>query len=147
MIVFGLETLFYLLQNFQQIFIFFQKKTDITSQSSFKSIAKWIDKLNSSSPDPNCFVLLIGSKLDVVLKDGVPRAVMESEAEAERKKYGAIAYMETSAKTGENVKEVFQEIVKQYSSYGRRVTSANPGAENVAKLGETTTPKPAGGCC
>jgi GTPase SAR1 family protein len=90
---------------------------DITTQSSFKNVQKWVTKLRTSQPDKDCFIILVGTKLDCCKDDKIPRAVEYEMAEKMKEQIGAIAFVETSAKTGENVETVFEHIVKNISKF------------------------------
>jgi small GTP-binding protein len=75
---------------------------DVTNPISFKNLSKWMSELedNLGTKVP---VLMVGNKIDLERK--VTRA--EAEAFAEKNKY---LYMETSAKTGENIEDAFQKL-------------------------------------
>eukprot|EP01080_Neovahlkampfia_damariscottae_P007912 gene7912-12380_t len=92
---------------------------DITTQSSFKNVQKWVSKLRTSQPDKDCFIILVGTKLDCCKDDKIPRAVETDMAEKMKEQIGAIAFVETSAKTGENVETVFEHIVKNISKFSQ----------------------------
>ena len=80
---------------------------DITNQSSFKAIQGWIDDCTKNTPK-SVLLLLIGNKSD--LKD--TREVSYEEGESFAKSHNMI-FLETSAKTGENVNEIFEKSVMQ----------------------------------
>ena len=54
---------------------------------------------------------LVGNKLDLEAK----RAVTKAQGEEKAKAYGAI-FLEVSAKTGENVKEIFKDLTKHLTN-------------------------------
>lgn len=80
---------------------------DICSRESFNNVQKWIDKLHKKCEEPPA-IILIGNKLDLESKRKVTidEAVFFSQKEE-------IDYFETSAKTGENVQDVFYRIERQ----------------------------------
>ena len=84
---------------------------DLTQRQSFDELNMWINDLNSLC-SPNAYIVLVGNKND--LADD--RQIAETEAQEFAKRYNII-YLETSAKTGENVEETFarlgQGILKQ----------------------------------
>ena len=91
------------------IFIFFSKK-------SFADIEMWLKELKThASPDIKIF--LIGNKID--LEES--REVTTEEANKFKTDFGINLYMETSAKTGFNAKEIFIEaaraLYREYSQY------------------------------
>ena len=74
----------------------------ITDRKSFEDIEKWVKELRTNcSPDIKIF--LIGNKND--LEES--RIISKLEGENLCKKYGFEFFMETSAKTGINAKEIF----------------------------------------
>ena len=83
---------------------------------SFQDIEMWLKELKThSSPDIKIF--LIGNKAD--LDD--ERQVPSEKAEKFKQEYDLNLYMETSAKTGLNAKEIFIEaakiLYKEYNQY------------------------------
>ena len=80
---------------------------DITNRLTFESVDKWIQDLNLNS-DKNITLLLIGNKKDLADK----RDVTTEEGEEKAKSFG-LAFLETSALTGENIDKVFDHILKE----------------------------------
>ena len=83
---------------------------------SFQDIEMWLKELKThSSPDIKIF--LIGNKVD--LDD--ERQVPSEQGEKFKQEYDLNLYMETSAKTGLNAKEIFIEaakiLYKEYNQY------------------------------
>ena len=73
----------------------------VNDVKSFEEIEIWLKQVKMNS-DPDCKVFLIANKIDV------PDRVVTSEQGIECKKdHNFECYMETSAKTGVNVKELF----------------------------------------
>lgn len=77
---------------------------DITQKSTFTALAEFVDLLQQRAPD-DCVYILVGNKAD--LEDR--RQVSKSDAEDYRIQIGAEIYIETSALTGKNVKELFEQ--------------------------------------
>ena len=73
----------------------------VTDRKSFEEIDIWLKQLKMNA-DPDCKVFLIANKID--LPD---RVVSSEEGMKFKKEHGFEGYMETSAKTGVNVKELF----------------------------------------
>ena len=74
---------------------------DITRRETFEHIAKWIEEVRANS-SKDTYLILIGNKIDLENK----RQVGKEEGEEFAKKNG-IMFLETSAKTTENVSEAF----------------------------------------
>ena len=74
---------------------------DITQRKSFNDLIKWLDEINSNCPK-TVIKILIGNKCDLINE----RKISFNEA----KKFAEennLLFMETSAKTGQNIKELF----------------------------------------
>ena len=80
---------------------------DITKRKTFESVDKWMPDLKTNG-DKNIFILLIGNKND--LED--QREVSVEEAKQKAAQYN-VAFLETSAKTGTNINEAFDLMVKE----------------------------------
>ena len=81
---------------------------DITRYTSLKNFDDWIEifKKGYKGDNHQMPVLMVGSKLDLEYK----RAVSRDEAFELAKKNNLFGYLECSAKSGENVEDIFQEI-------------------------------------
>ena len=73
----------------------------VTDKKSFEETEIWLKQVKSNS-DPDCKVFLIANKID--LPD---RVVSSEEGMNCKKEHGFECYMETSAKTGVKVRELF----------------------------------------
>jgi len=81
---------------------------DITRYTSLKNFNDWLEifKKGYKGDNHQMPVLMVGSKLDLEYK----RAVSRDEAFELAKKNNLLGYIECSAKNGQNVQEIFQEI-------------------------------------
>lgn len=81
---------------------------DITRYTSLKNFSDWIEifKKGYKGENHQMPVLMVGSKLDLEYK----RAVTRDEAFELAKNNNLFGYIECSAKDGQNVNEIFQEI-------------------------------------
>ena len=90
----------------------------INNQESFDSLESWLDEIKSQT-HPNLKIFLIGNKVD--LED--QRIVSKETAEELAKEHKIDLFMETSAKTGANAKEVFIKaakiLVEDYKKYSQ----------------------------
>ena len=86
------------------------------SKQSFGDIEMWLKELKTHA-NPDIKVFLIGNKIDLV----DTRVVTTEEAKKFKDDFMLNLYMETSAKTGINAKEIFVEaarvLYKEYDQY------------------------------
>jgi small GTP-binding protein len=79
---------------------------DVTNKSSFENIETWHDEIKRVSP--NISLILTGNKIDLEDK----RVINQKEGEDLAKKL-SVSYIETSAKTGENINDAFKMLALQ----------------------------------
>ncbi|HUW90776.1 MAG TPA: GTP-binding protein [Candidatus Nanopelagicaceae bacterium] len=80
---------------------------DVTNRSSFENIDKnWYIEIKKASP--NIALILVGNKIDLESE----RVVSRDEGEALAQKL-TLTYIETSAKTGENINDAFKMLALQ----------------------------------
>ena len=81
---------------------------DITRYTSLKNFNDWIEifKKGYKGDEHQMPILMVGSKLDLEFK----RAVSRDEAFELAKKNNLYGYLECSAKSGEHVSDIFEEI-------------------------------------
>ncbi|MHA1707549.1 MAG: GTP-binding protein [Candidatus Heimdallarchaeaceae archaeon] len=88
---------------------------DISRRSSFENIPSWIAELLKNNSNRVVPIVLIGNKSDLrsTAKDPVMREQAEEYAHSLTSWSGfTVPYIETSAKTGENVDEAFKTLLK-----------------------------------
>lgn len=78
---------------------------DITNKQSFLDVDRWVDDLRTERGQ-EVIIVLVGNKTDLQEE----REVTCEEAAVNAQRIGA-AYIEASAKTGENVQQLFRHIV------------------------------------
>jgi small GTP-binding protein len=83
---------------------------DITDRQTFEDTADWLREIHDHT-EQGIVIMLIGNKSDLVEEDPTARKVSIEEATEFAKKYNLL-FMETSAKTGNNVKEAFESLVE-----------------------------------
>lgn len=80
---------------------------DLTNADTFTRAKSWIKELQRQA-NPNIVIALVANKVDL----GSKRVVSTEEAQAYAEENGLL-FMETSAKSGTNVNEVFVAIAKK----------------------------------
>lgn len=80
-------------------------------QSSLDKAKAWVKELQRQANE-NIIIALAGNKLDLVTDQPDKRAIQTADAEAYAKEAGLL-FFETSAKTSENVRELFTAIAKK----------------------------------
>lgn len=81
---------------------------DVTSESSFNNVSNWLDNIEYNASRDVCKIL-VGNKSDTSLEH---RAVTDKRGK-ERADECSLAFMETSAKSGDNVEKAFMDLAKQ----------------------------------
>ncbi|KAI1400456.1 GTP-binding protein rab2 [Hypoxylon fuscum] len=133
---------------------------DITRKATFQHVTDWLNDLRAIA-DPDIVVILVGNKLDQAQAevDGHnKREVTHQEAEDWARRNGVLQYVETSAKSGENVEEAFMRVAERifeninagkYDLNDRRsgVKGPGPGGNKQVKLADESNKGAAGGCC
>ena len=125
---------------------------DITRRTTFNHISSWLSEANNLA-SPNTILFLIGNKSDL----DASRDVTREEAEEFAAEHG-LTFLETSAKSGENVEEAFlqtaQQIFQKIQEGGIDLNAADSGVQqkktDAQKVKVEQTPIPdaqAGGCC
>ena len=80
---------------------------DITNKNSFESIEKWINDLKGAA-DKDLTIIVVGNKCDLEEK----RQVTKEKGEEKANKL-EVAFMETSAFSGENLDKAFELMIKE----------------------------------
>ena len=77
---------------------------DVAAQGTLKNVKNWLNDVKRYAPK-KVPVVLVGNKIDLP-----GRAVSEQEGAKLAKEIGAV-FVETSAKTGENVRKLFEKLL------------------------------------
>ena len=92
---------------------------DITRRATFLHATDWLNDLRQIA-EPDIVVVLVGNKLDEVMPGGGGgggsedrREVAAAEARDWARRNGVLAYVETSAKSGENVEAAFAGVAER----------------------------------
>ncbi|KAJ2986374.1 hypothetical protein NUW58_g5059 [Xylaria curta] len=144
---------------------------DITRRATFVHATDWLNDLRAIA-EPDIVVILVGNKLDCVQSDPTAdsgtsnsnndkREVTFAEAQEWAQKNGVLQYVETSAKSGENVEAAFMRVAERifeninagkYDLNDRRSGVKGPGPGTAATRGVKLSANDgkgssAGGCC
>ncbi|OHT01143.1 small GTP-binding protein [Tritrichomonas foetus] len=88
---------------------------DVTSKESLPSLERWISEFKKHTDNPLLFI--VGNKIDI--DDSI--VIKLEEAQEFATNHGAKCFL-TSAKTGENVKEMFQSVFDDLVKAGKIVS-------------------------
>lgn len=107
---------------------------NVGGQSSLDKAKSWVKELQRQANE-NIIIALAGNKADLVAEQPDKRAVPTADAESYAKEANLL-FFETSAKTAENVKELFTAIAKklpieQASQRGMRGAAGRPGGVDL----------------
>eukprot|EP01006_Ploeotia_vitrea_P024049 TRINITY_DN56764_c0_g1_i1.p1 TRINITY_DN56764_c0_g1~~TRINITY_DN56764_c0_g1_i1.p1 ORF type:complete len:256 (+),score=11.26 TRINITY_DN56764_c0_g1_i1:84-770(+) len=130
---------------------------DITKKHSFEEAQEWVHEIKKSAPE-DVIIALAGNKCDLEEE----REVQQDEADDFSNELGAF-YMETSAKTGQGIFELFESLGRKFLAKQQEVADDTPTVNNNkgGKSGKSTTVEPQlvglskekpkkekkGGCC
>ncbi|EEY21133.1 GTP-binding protein ypt5 [Verticillium alfalfae VaMs.102] len=118
---------------------------DITQSSSLDKAKAWVKELQRQANE-NIIIALAGNKLDLVTEQPDKRAVSTADAEAYAKEAGLL-FFETSAKTAENVRELFTAIAKKLPLDQVGPRHARPGQRQGVSLTPENANNTMGGGC
>ncbi|KAI3630890.1 hypothetical protein MIR68_003798 [Amoeboaphelidium protococcarum] len=116
---------------------------DLTNADTFTRAKSWIKELQRQA-NPNIVIALVANKVDL----GSKRVVSTEEAQAYAEENGLL-FMETSAKSGTNVNEVFVAIAKKLPKDSPRggAGGQNERGSRVNLNQEGAQDGRSGGCC
>ena len=93
---------------------------DITSKSSFVGAKSWVEEIKNNCGD-KCIIILVGNKLDLKNRRKVDIKEVKEYADDIN-----ILYMEASAKTGDNIQNIFYTLVKELPKDNLESISEDP---------------------
>lgn len=99
---------------------------DVTSKSSFEAIDHWISEVHRERGE-DVIIALVGNKSDL----GDVRQVTPSEGETKARSLSATIFLETSAKNGSNVRNLFTEIAGALNKMDEKSDETNSMKANL----------------
>ncbi|KAF5134894.1 Ras-related protein RABB1b [Metarhizium brunneum] len=129
---------------------------DLSRRQTFQHVTDWLNDLRQIA-EPDIVVVLVGNKADLAQQEENKREVTREEAEEWARRNGVLEYVETSAKSGENVEQAFMRVAERifhniqagkYDLNDRRsgVKGPSAGGNRQVKLGGDSK-SAGGGCC
>ena len=115
------------------------------SQSSLDKAKAWVKELQRQANE-NIIIALAGNKLDLVSEQEDKRAIPTADAEAYAREAGLL-FFETSAKTSENVKQLFTAIAKKLPLEQAGLRNPRAGTRPGVDLRPDGPAKQEGGPC
>ncbi|XP_044264856.1 ras-related protein Rab-37-like isoform X2 [Tribolium madens] len=102
---------------------------DVTNKTSFDNIRAWLSEIREYAQD-DVVIMLLGNKADC----GSDRAVRREDGERLAREYN-VAFMETSAKSGQNVELAFLAVARElkYRLSGNRTDRNKFSVQNYVK--------------
>lgn len=101
---------------------------DVSNRASYEKLHSWLETVHANSTNPNIVITLVGNKMDMPPE---MRAVTTEEGQAFAKENG-LFFLETSAKTGHNVDNVFTESAREVM---RRLNSGQISVNEMDAFG------------
>lgn len=85
---------------------------DLSRKQTFQHVTDWLNDLRQIA-EPDIVVILVGNKADLTHQEENKREVTRAEAEEWARRNGVMEYVETSAKSGENVERAFMRVAER----------------------------------
>ena len=119
---------------------------DITKKFTFTDIQRWLGELRQYA-EPDCIVMLVGNKFDLIERNNRKREVTYEEAKAFAEENKLLFY-ETSALSSYKVNDCFEDLLQDIYNERRKVTNVHKQIHsNVIKLAENNKLKEDSKCC
>ena len=110
---------------------------DVTDEASYEKIKDWMDQILSNTQKEDIGLVLLGNKCDME-----PRNVTEEQGNKMAQELN-ISYFETSALTGQGIKEAFEQLTRDIM---KKKGVGNDNGENI-DLKKKKKKKKGGDCC
>jgi len=85
---------------------------DLSRKQTFEHVTDWLNDLRQIA-EPDIVVILVGNKADLAQEAENKREVTKEEAQEWARLNGVLEYVETSAKSGENVEKAFMRVAER----------------------------------
>lgn len=92
---------------------------DITKRTTFNNVISWLNDLQQLG-EKGCIIALVGNKLDLVENNEKKREVFKEEAKAFADMNNML-FFETSAYTGININDIFEELCQAIYTERRKI--------------------------
>ncbi|EPS59105.1 hypothetical protein M569_15709, partial [Genlisea aurea] len=116
---------------------------DVTRRDTFSNLYHfWAKELERYATHGDCIKMLVGNKVDRENE----RTVSREEGMALAKELGS-SFLESSAKTRENVEQCFEELSLKITEVPRLVEEGSTAKRNIIKQKQEQNPNPNGSCC
>lgn len=130
---------------------------DLSRKQTFQHVTDWLNDLRAIA-ESDIVVILVGNKADLTQQEENKREVTREEAESWARRNGVMEYVETSAKSGENVERAFMRVAERifqniqagkYDLNDRRsgVKGPSAGGNRQVRLTGDANKAAGGGCC
>ena len=110
---------------------------DLTSPSSFNHVENWMKQIRQKA-DPDIEIVLVGNKLDLVSEQDFTQGQQLAAS------FG-IPFFTVSAKSGENIAEVFRTLTDMIIAHNPKILNANP--QETITIKEKKNPLEGQKCC
>ena len=119
---------------------------DVTKKFTFTDIQRWLTELRQYA-EPDCIVMLVGNKFDLIERNNRKREVTYEEAKAFAEENKLLFY-ETSALSSYKVNDCFEDLLQDIYNERRKVTNVQKQMySNVVKLADKNKIKEENKCC
>lgn len=119
---------------------------EVTKRSTFLNVQRWLSELRQFV-EPDCVVMLVGNKVDLVDKNNKKREVSFDEARTFSDENN-LMFFETSAFSSHKINEAFEDLLQEVYNQRRKVTNKQKQVyNNLIKLASKDKPVQESKCC
>jgi small GTP-binding protein len=114
---------------------------DLTNIGSFQKAQSWVDELKKQASQ-DVVIALVGNKMDL----GDKRVIEIAQGQAFADEHGLV-FFETSAKSGDNVSQVFTTLAKKLPRVDTARASRPPQGVRLSRTDLDRNARDSSGCC